>query len=72
MSTLQKLKSRSRFGSTEFTEPITNITPAELKALKGMAEYLPSIDYIYSEVNADYVYKDCALITELDDYLATF
>jgi FkbM family methyltransferase len=49
-----------------------DIQGAELKALKGMAEYLPSIDYIYSEVNADYVYKDCALITELDDYLATF
>ena len=34
-----------------------DIQGAELKALKGMEEYLPNIDYIYTEVNSDYVYK---------------
>ena len=49
-----------------------DIQGAELKALKGMESYLPNIDYIYTEVNSDYVYKDCALITELDEYLREF
>ena len=49
-----------------------DIQGAELKALKGMEEYLPQVDYIYTEVNSDYVYKDCSLITELDDYLNQF
>jgi len=49
-----------------------DIQGAELKALKGMEEYLPTVDYLYTEVNSDYVYKDCALIEELDEYLLTF
>lgn len=49
-----------------------DIQGAELNALKGMAEYLPKIDYIYSEVNSDYVYEGCALVTELDEYLLQF
>jgi FkbM family methyltransferase len=49
-----------------------DIQGAELKALKGMEEYLPKVDYIYTEVNSDYVYKDCSLITELDDYLKQY
>jgi FkbM family methyltransferase len=49
-----------------------DIQGAELKALKGMEEYLPNVDYIYTEVNSDYVYKECALIGELDEYLLKF
>ena len=46
-----------------------DIKGAELKALKGMESYLPKVDYLYTEVNYDYVYKECALIGEIDDYL---
>jgi len=49
-----------------------DIQGVELKALKGMEEYLPKVDYLYTEVNSDYVYKDCALVTELDEYLSKF
>ena len=49
-----------------------DIQGAELKALKGMEEYLPKVDYLYTEVNIDYVYKECSLITELDEYLSNF
>lgn len=49
-----------------------DIQGAELKALKGMEPYLSKVDYLYTEVNSDYVYKGCALITELDDYLKQF
>ena len=49
-----------------------DIQGAELKALKGMEEYLPKVDYLYTEVNSDYVYNDCALVGELDKYLLNF
>jgi FkbM family methyltransferase len=49
-----------------------DIQGAELKALKGMEEYLPKVDYVYIEVNSDYVYKDCPLIDEVDTYLLQF
>jgi FkbM family methyltransferase len=49
-----------------------DIQGVELKALKSMEDTLPSIDYIYTEVNSDYVYEGCALIGEIDDYLGKF
>jgi FkbM family methyltransferase len=49
-----------------------DIQGAELKALMGMEEYLPTIDYIYSEVNSDYVYEGCSLVNEIDEYLQKF
>jgi FkbM family methyltransferase len=49
-----------------------DIQGAELKALKGMEGYLKDVDYIYTEVNSDYVYIGCALIGELDNYLLNF
>jgi FkbM family methyltransferase len=49
-----------------------DIQGTELKALKGMEDYLKNVDYIYTEVNSDYVYKDCSLIDEIDNYLSNF
>jgi len=49
-----------------------DIQGAELKALKGLDKYLNNIDYIYTEVNKDYLYKDCALINEIDEYLEQY
>jgi FkbM family methyltransferase len=49
-----------------------DIQGAELLALKGCGDYLNNIDYIYTEVNDDYVYKNCALITDLDEYLSKY
>lgn len=49
-----------------------DIQGAELKALKGMETFLDKIDYIYTEVNSDYVYKDCVIVSELDEYLLKF
>jgi FkbM family methyltransferase len=49
-----------------------DIQGAELKALKGLDKYLNNIDYIYTEVNKDYLYKDCALINEIDEYLEKY
>jgi FkbM family methyltransferase len=49
-----------------------DIQGAELKALKGMESYLNDVDYVYTEVNCDYVYEECALIEEIDQYLLQF
>lgn len=49
-----------------------DIQGAELKALIGMGDYLYKVDYIYTEVNSSQVYKDCALITDIDNYLKSF
>lgn len=46
-----------------------DIQGIELRALKSMEKYLHNVDYIYTEVNNDYVYKDCNLIGEIDEYL---
>jgi len=49
-----------------------DIQGVELRALKSMEEYLNKIEYIYSEVNSDYVYKNCNIVTEMDEYLEQF
>ena len=49
-----------------------DIQGAELKALKSLGNILHQFDYIYTEVNSVYVYKNCALIGEIDKYLDEF
>ena len=49
-----------------------DIQGAELLALKGMGDLLHYFEYAYVEVNRDYVYKDGALINEIDEYLSKY
>jgi len=49
-----------------------DIQGAELLALKGMPKLLNSIDYLYLEVNEAHLYKNCALIEEIDDFVKKF
>ena len=44
----------------------------ELKAMKSMGEHINKFDYIYTEVNTEYVYKNCALLKDIDQYLSKF
>lgn len=46
-----------------------DIQGTELRALKSAEKYLKYVNYIYTEVNTQEVYKGCALLTELDEYL---
>ena len=46
-----------------------DIQGKELDALKSMGNYIQYIQYIYTEVNTEKVYKDCALLTEIDEFL---
>jgi FkbM family methyltransferase len=49
-----------------------DIQGAELMALKGFEGYLSHVDYIYTEVNIEELYENCALLHQLDEYLSTF
>lgn len=49
-----------------------DIQGAELLALKSFGSLIDGIDYVYTEVNEAEIYKDCALIEELDEYLKDF
>ena len=44
----------------------------ELEALKGAKQTLKSIDYVYTEVNRDEVYENCARVEQLDFFLKDF
>jgi hypothetical protein len=48
-----------------------DIQGAELLMLKGASEILPHIKCIYIEVNNKELYRGCAMINEIDDYLET-
>jgi FkbM family methyltransferase len=49
-----------------------DIQGVELRALKSMEKYLKHIDYIYTEVNTEEVYKGCDTIGSIDAYLKPF
>jgi FkbM family methyltransferase len=44
----------------------------ELEVLKGASDYLYSVDYIMTEVNRDSTYKNCAMVDEIDSFLAPY
>ncbi len=49
-----------------------DIQGVELRAIKSMEKYLCHIDYIYTEVNTEEVYKNCDLLKDIDIYLLSF
>jgi FkbM family methyltransferase len=62
----------NKYNTTKYNFLNLDIQGSELSALKSMETYLENVDYIYTEVNCDYVYEKCALIGEIDDYLKQF
>jgi hypothetical protein len=51
---------------------IFDIQGAELLALKGATESLKHAQVLYLEVNEEYLYKNCGLIGEIDEFVAKF
>jgi FkbM family methyltransferase len=49
-----------------------DIQGAELLALKGMKNILKYCNYLYLEVNIKHLYKECALVNEIDDFLKDY
>ena len=44
----------------------------ELEVLKGATDFLPFMEYIYTEVNRDEVYKNCPMVEEIDTFLEEY
>jgi FkbM family methyltransferase len=49
-----------------------DIQGVELRALKSMEKYLENINYIFTEVNIEEVYKNCDKMQDLTNYLSNF
>jgi FkbM family methyltransferase len=65
------------FISTNNIEPSLNfvnmdIQGAELKALKGMSQYLQYVDYLYLEVNTKELYEGCGLLDDIDSFVKLY
>lgn len=46
-----------------------DVQGAEIRVLKGLGKLINSLDYIYTEVNDDELYVDCAKLKDIDMYL---
>jgi len=49
-----------------------DVQGAELDVLLGLGDKLSQFQYIYSEVNTAHVYKECGLLTQIDQHLAKY
>lgn len=64
---LDKLAANNDFSDLNFLN--MDLQGAELLALEGMGGLLKQFDYIYTEVNVDELYVNCARLPELDAFL---
>lgn len=46
-----------------------DIQGVELEALQGMGVFLDKVEWIYSEVNKEHVYENCATVDDMDTFL---
>ncbi len=63
---------QNKYNIKEFNFMNLDIQGAELLALKGSGNILRYIDAIYTEVNLDEIYLNCARIEDIDKYLEIF
>ena len=62
----------SKYSDIQFNFLNLDIQGVELRALKSIGDYLNKVNYVYTEVNNDYVYENCDLIEDIDKYLEKF
>ncbi len=41
----------------------------ELNVIKSFGSFIEKLDYIYTEINEEKLYKECCLVNEIDSYL---
>jgi FkbM family methyltransferase len=68
--TVDALLAELRLAPERFNILNIDIQGAEIEALRGAADLLPHIAAINLEVNFEELYKGCAQVDELDDFLA--
>jgi FkbM family methyltransferase len=49
-----------------------DVQGVELNVIKSFGSLITKMDYIYTEVNEEELYKDCCLISDIDAYLKKF
>jgi len=49
-----------------------DIQGAELLALQGIGDELENVKAIFTEINTDYVYENCALVEQIDYFLSLY
>jgi FkbM family methyltransferase len=49
-----------------------DVQGVELNVIKSFGELIKKMDYIYAEVNEEEVYKGCACICDIDEYLHNY
>ena len=67
--TLQTLLEKNKIDLFSFDFLNLDIQGIELRALKGMGEYLENIKYIYTEINSGEVYKGNDMLEDIDIFL---
>ena len=70
--TMNSLLMNKNFNIDNYDFINLDIQGAELLALKGSGNLLNKVKYIYTEVNINDIYKNCALLDQIDDYLKDF
>jgi len=68
-TTIQNLSMKESIDFTKLNFWNFDIQGAELLALKGAGDLLKHVDALYLEVNTEEVYKNCAQLNEMDDFL---
>jgi len=48
---------------------VLDIQGTEINAIRSFGEYLPKIDYIYTEINFAFLYKGCMLFDSMESEL---
>lgn len=56
--------------SPDFDMANLDVEGAELHVLRGMTTVMPSLRWIYTEVNHEEMYEGCVLVAHMDEYLA--
>ena len=70
--TLEVFYNKHNLDETKYNFMNLDIQGTELSALKSAGDILTNIDAIYTEVNIEHIYENCALMDEIDEYLAKF
>jgi len=68
-SRLDRLIEKESLQIDEFNLLNIDLQGAELIALRSLGQYLKHFQYIYLEINVNYLYKSCPLLHELDRFL---
>jgi FkbM family methyltransferase len=70
--TLKKIYDEHNLDYNKFNFMKLSIKGAELNALKGAENILENIDFIYTEINTKELFKNCAQVNDIDNYLKKF